>query len=70
MMMVAALEGLHADVVVSACMSLIMLHARQMPTSRNTMATSLRDMLAQIEAGQFPTTGQILGGAPAGQALH
>jgi hypothetical protein len=70
MMTVAHLSELGPDVVLSANMSIIMAHAREAPGSRAAIAQSLREMLAQIETGQYPTADQPLGVAAAGQQLH
>jgi hypothetical protein len=70
MMTVAHLSEMGPSVVLSANMSVIMAHAREAPGTRAVIVQSLREMLVQIETGQFPTADQPLGVTAAGQQLH
>ena len=70
MMLVAHIKEFHPDVILSANLSIIAAHARQMVSSRPAIAASLRELLQCVESGNFPAQDQQIGLAAAGQQLH
>ena len=69
-MLATRMKGFHSDVVISANLSIIAAHARQIVSSRPANAASLRELLQCVETGNFPTQDQQMGLAAAGQQLH
>ena len=67
---VAAMHGFGMDIVLCANVSCLTALAREFPEARATIAKQLRDVLACIDSGNFPTKDQPLGMAAAGQQLH
>lgn len=67
---VAAMHDFGMDIVMCANVSCLIAMAREFPEARATIAAQLRDALACIDSGSFPTKDQPLGMAAAGQHLH
>lgn len=60
MLLVAHLKNMAPSVIISAAISIVTAFSREMPHSQAIIAQSLRNVLAQIESGEFPASDHVI----------